>query len=197
MTWKDIKIATLQKMFSADGANIPTDQSTIDYVAAMPYAANEGMQRLCTAGKYLRKCYLVPEEGRTGTVDLRTIPDFYSAGSTAEVYKINGGVPEALRECRMVAGRYLVMPSAQGEIQFYYNAWPPDITQGTPDDYVIPLDPEVAVLLPKYIASQLYTDSEAEVATRYYNEFEIGLAALENSVTGESGGEFVSVTGWC
>ena len=55
MTWKDIKLATLQKMFSAEGTTIPTDETTADYIAAMPYAANEGMQMLSTAGKYLVK----------------------------------------------------------------------------------------------------------------------------------------------
>ena len=55
MTWKEIKLATLQKMFSAEGSTIPTDETTADYIAAMPYAANEGMQMLSTAGKYLIK----------------------------------------------------------------------------------------------------------------------------------------------
>ena len=55
MTWKDIKLATLQKMFSAEGSTIPTDETTADYIAAMPFAANEGMQMLSTAGKYLVK----------------------------------------------------------------------------------------------------------------------------------------------
>jgi len=55
MTWKDIKLATIQKMFSADGATIPSDDSTRDYLAAMPYAANEGILMLSTAGKFLVK----------------------------------------------------------------------------------------------------------------------------------------------
>ena len=36
MTWKDVKLATLQKMFAADGSTIPTDESTTDYLAGMP-----------------------------------------------------------------------------------------------------------------------------------------------------------------
>lgn len=54
-TWKDVKLATLQKLFAADGDTIPTDQSTKDYIASMPQAANEGLQRLSTAGKFIRK----------------------------------------------------------------------------------------------------------------------------------------------
>lgn len=54
-TWKDIKLATLQKMFSADGNTIPNDSSTRDYIASMPTAANEGLQMLATAGKFVIK----------------------------------------------------------------------------------------------------------------------------------------------
>ena len=59
MTWKDIKLATIQKMFSADGSSIPSDDSTRDYLAAMPYAANEGILMLSTAGKFLVKSFSI------------------------------------------------------------------------------------------------------------------------------------------
>lgn len=53
-TWYDIKLATLQKMFAAD-ATIIIDESTLGYISAMPYTANEGLQMLSTAGKFLIK----------------------------------------------------------------------------------------------------------------------------------------------
>lgn len=53
-TWYDVKLATLQKMFAAD-STIITDESTLGYLAAMPYAANEALEMLSTAGKYLVK----------------------------------------------------------------------------------------------------------------------------------------------
>ena len=59
MTWKDIKLATIQKMFSANGSTIPSDDSTRDYLAAMPYAANEGILMLSTAGKFLVKSFSI------------------------------------------------------------------------------------------------------------------------------------------
>lgn len=55
VTWRDIKLIVLQKMFAADGSTIPTDTSTRDYIAAMPGAANEGLQHLATAGKFIIK----------------------------------------------------------------------------------------------------------------------------------------------
>lgn len=53
-TWYDVKLATLQKMFAADNS-IVNDESTSGYIAAMPYAANEALQMLSTAGKFLIK----------------------------------------------------------------------------------------------------------------------------------------------
>lgn len=51
-TWYDVKLATLQKMFAADGS-IVNDESTSGYLAAMPYAANEALQMLSTVGKFI------------------------------------------------------------------------------------------------------------------------------------------------
>lgn len=43
MTWKEVKLATLQKMFSAEGLTInEADDSVSEYINAMPQAANEG-----------------------------------------------------------------------------------------------------------------------------------------------------------
>lgn len=55
VTWREITLITLQKMFAADGANIPKDAATTDYLASMPGAANEGLQLLATAGKFIIK----------------------------------------------------------------------------------------------------------------------------------------------
>lgn len=55
ITWHDIKLIVIQKMFSANGSTIPTDLSTSDYIAAMPGAANEGLALLATAGKFIIK----------------------------------------------------------------------------------------------------------------------------------------------
>lgn len=200
MTWREIKLAALQKMFSADGSEIPTDTGTTDYLAAMPHAANEALQRLCTVGKFYRKCYETVLDGTVRKIDLKTdITDYYDFGNNLEIYLFDAnGLPEPLDGCRVVAARYLILPDGlTGTLQFYYNAWPEKITEATLDTYELPLDPEVVVLIPKYIASQLYTDSEAEVAARYYNEFEIGLSALKNATVGIAGGDFVSLTGWC
>ena len=52
MTWREIKLATLQKMFSADGSTLVEDETTKDYLAGMPQTANEALALLCTCLLY-------------------------------------------------------------------------------------------------------------------------------------------------
>lgn len=201
MTWKDIKLATLQKMFSAEGTSInQNDEGVKEYINAMPQAANEAMQLLCTAGKYLRKSYeLEKTAGQGMTVDLKTeLPDFYSPG-LFELYLQDGaGGLAPLYGARLLGGRYLALPpEAGGTILFFYNAWPPLLTLTTEENMELPLDPEVAVLLPLYMASQLYKDDDISIATSYRNEFEAARELLVSADMGAVGGEFTSVTGWC
>ena len=54
-TWRDIKFRTMNKMFASKGNEIPNDTSSVDYLAAMPGACNEALQRLATAGKFIIK----------------------------------------------------------------------------------------------------------------------------------------------
>lgn len=53
MTWRDVKLATLQKMFASKGQTIQVDSSNEEYINSMPQACNEGLQLLATAGKFI------------------------------------------------------------------------------------------------------------------------------------------------
>lgn len=57
ITWGDIKLKTLQKLFATNNGSttIPTDNSTREYISAMPGAVNEALQMLATAGKFIIK----------------------------------------------------------------------------------------------------------------------------------------------
>lgn len=54
-TWGDIKLFTLQKLFSSSGTTIKVDSSNSEYINSMPQVANEGLQLLATAGKFIIK----------------------------------------------------------------------------------------------------------------------------------------------
>ena len=201
MTWKDVKLAALQKMFSAEGLTInESDEAVREYLNAMPQAANEGLQLLCTAGKYLRRRFDIPQgdSSRPRTIDLNAaVPDLYRV-EQLELYAFDeAGTPAPVRGAKLVAGRYLVLPAGvEGPLALYYNAWPAPVTAQTPDEEELPLDPEVAVLLPLYIASQLYKDDDITLATVYRNEFEVAFSLLQRADSGEVGGEFTCATGW-
>ena len=92
MTWKEIKLATLQKMFSAEGSTIPTDETTNNYISAMPFVANEGIQMLATAGKYLVKRLEIannPQDNLLGDITGRDIHNVVSGIKSFSAYNAN------------------------------------------------------------------------------------------------------------
>ena len=54
-TWENIKIATLQKMFASTSQALVENNDTTPYLNSMPQVANEALQILSTAGKYITK----------------------------------------------------------------------------------------------------------------------------------------------
>jgi hypothetical protein len=305
-TWKDIKLATLQKMFSSNGTTIQIDSSTQEYIYSMPQAANEGLQLLSTAGKFIIKPWTVnnfPFNNMLGngyenrrydasaiyetkgahsyyfeimgkvTCTLRVgetiipihseddtlinspdkyttfkasfdndndedvsisfnseypfnirnicfykekfldvpmyreylkfnlkelIPDFYQISET-DIYLETDTEPRYLAASNYYqeADNTLVIPRAdEGVYTVYYKAYPGEITLNTPDDYEMALDPEVAAILPLYMASQLYKDDDLGTSTVYRNEWEVAFERLTKSVSAPSSEHFTSVSGW-
>jgi len=97
-TWYDIKLATLQKMFSA-GNTIVNDESTADYLAAMPYTANEGLQMLATAGKFLTKSItivhnvvnnLITDETATKINQFSGSSEYVGDGARSYYFEVSG-----------------------------------------------------------------------------------------------------------
>ena len=103
-TWKDIKLATLQKMFSSNGTTIQADSSTAEYVNSMPQAANEALQLLSTAGKFIiksKEIFIKPYSNLLGdtvgfkTYELSSISDvlnFQAAGCHSLYFRVSGNV---------------------------------------------------------------------------------------------------------
>lgn len=198
MTWGQIKLTALQKMFSADGTTIDeNDDSIKEYIYSMPQAANEAIRMLVTAGIQVRKSNTVVKTERSPkVVDVSVDNSDFWRMVTPEVYKIEKDDVQPYTKCTFLGGRYLRFPAESvGTFEYFYDAMPEEITQNTPDDTVIAIAPEAVVLIPLYIASELYKDDDLSTATYYRNEFEDGLSKLRNNVTGVN--EFVSTTGWC
>ena len=313
-TWGDIKLKTLQKMFATNNGSttIPTDNSTREYISSMPGAANEALQMLATAGKFIIKSVdiahipvknLLSNGENIKSVERGTI-SYDSTGARALYYEVKGkgtrtitigegdaattsseafdseetsygftpykalisnpndlkvtvtftsDYPLSLKNVAMYSANFpteeKIPPYSEyirynlpdyasdyymvdlshviyegdadisrykatsdffqegfkvlvlhrdipGNFKIYYKAYPPELTNDTSDDAELPLDPEVAALLPLYMASQLYKDDDSGIATLYRNEFEVAFERLTQSVSAPSSERFTSESGW-
>lgn len=133
MTWGEIQIIALEKMFAKDE---PIDVSKLDtlkndddckwYLSAMPAVANEAIQRI--------KPYVM------------------------NMYNYNE------------------------EMEQYDKTKTDKIEKNTKSNYELTLPEDACVLIPLYIASQLYKDDDISQATAYRNEFEVGLQDLYRNI---------------
>lgn len=173
MTWGEIKNITLQKIDEATG------EDAGEYTDMMAAPANEALQLLSTTGKYIVQCYEIRQDGSEAArqrYDLRQLlPDYFSLET---VYFDGGGEYGQTMDYQMEGDRVLVLPAKAGLWRVYYNAYPYEITGATAEEQELAIDPEVVVLLPLYIASQIYKHDNVALATIWRNEFEAAREAL-------------------
>lgn len=131
MTWGEIKVITLQKMFVNDDIievealkELKNNDDYKVFLGNMPSVANEGIRRIY---QYAYNHY-------------------------------------------------------KKENNEYTKVVPEKITDLTPDNYEFSMDEECCVILPLYIASELYKDDDITLATVYRNEFETALAELQLNI---------------
>ena len=180
MDWKTIKLISLHKMFLVTGNEIVEDETTQEYLNKMWGAANEAMVRLATISKVIMKKAEIDLDdesiikvGDKAYISLNTLfPDIFNVDYTS-VYLDN----EKFMEFDLI-GNDMIINATSGTLTFIYNAFPVMFTPETPDDEEIPLEYDACVLIPLYIASQLYKDDDNSLATQYRNEFETGLETL-------------------
>lgn len=126
------------------------------------------------------------------------LDDFYQL-APAELYDLgdSGNDYIVANKYFQEADKTLVIPREQtGIFIVHYRAYPQQITLDTPDDTVLSLDPEVAALIPLYMASQIYKDDDNAIATVYRNEFEVGREALSQNSIVPKKEKFVTSSGW-
>ena len=182
MTWKDIKLITLQKMYSADGNNIPNEDSTKDYLASMPAAANEGLLMICTSRRPILKSINLPKDQGEVVGNYRVykmsdlVDDFHQFYQ--EVYYTETTRSRTTDYMTEANDTILIDKDRKGTFTIYYSAYPEEITPSTSDDYVLTVPPDVQAILPLYMASQLFKEDDNGIATSLRNEFEVALDRL-------------------
>lgn len=178
--WKEIKKATLQKMFSWEGESSLTGGDTQEYIRAMPHAANEGLRRIYNKIPLRHSCELPCQEGENW-VDTNDIPDWRGLGARqAYLMAQEDGHPIAWLDVVRESDRFLrITTPQQGTITLYYDAWPPELEDNTPDDTKLDIEEDAAAILPLYMAGELYADDDVSLATSYRNRFEMELESME------------------
>lgn len=132
-------------------------------------------------------------------MDMKEIAsDFYKLLKT-EVIKESGYLDtlyEVTQDYRWEGDSVLILSGFEPAMyRVHYYAYPAQLTAETDDEYELELDPEVAALLPLYIASQLMEDDDSSMAYYFAQQYAEGKQRL--SATPAIGkAQFVDVNGW-
>lgn len=127
---------------------------------------------------------------KTLVPDFHHVEDVYYNGvntkySQTNTYAFEGDHILVLRSDK--PGNYLV----------WYRSFPQTVTNDTTDDYIFDLPEDLMLLIPIYIASELYKEDDLAIATSYRNEFEVELSRLaEDSANAPTSERFTSESGW-
>lgn len=222
MTWGEARLAALQRMFANESVTLVEDDGNRDYLRAMPAAANEGLQMLSTVGCTIRRRFQIefareagegpvsegPAPGKLTLPVAQVLyfitlsdecPDF-RAILPAEVYQLKDGQYARTDDWELEGDDILKLDGGEARIvTLWYAAKPTVLTAATPDSDELGLREDAAVLLPLYMASQLYKEDDIGLATQYRNEFEDGLAKLQATARADGGASFNRVkntSGW-
>ena len=305
VTWGDIKLFTLQKIFAVTGDVVVENISTLPYIKSMPQVVNEALQLLSTAGKYITKSLeitqnpitnILPQSLYMMNIYSHTADVTYSATSAKAYYfevdnaatieiSVDGVVTDTVNNTikgkftsykgiidnplgktveiafkglypysyrnialydanfeteadiwdyvsekryelkELVSDFYklkdIVYQSGFNDVRYEktsnfhtegdstlvlgglnkgswkvtYYAYPQQITKTTPDETILSLDPEVVVLLPLYMASELLMEENLSMALTIRNKFETARELLRPN-TDSGTVEFISESGW-
>ena len=214
MTWGDVKLAALQRIFSNDGAALNRDDSNEEYLNAMPAVANEALTILTGAGiPLLRKLRVEispeaeePEKegdtlrvpvtsGGVARIDMREAAEGYRALVSGEIYRETDRDGYGPADSWSVEGTdTLVLPVGEAAVYtVYYQAYAPALSASTPDDTDLGVPREVAELVPLYIGAELYREDDIQMSTQMLNEFENGLSRLQMAASSRPAGGSGSV----
>lgn len=181
MTWGEIQIESLRKMFlNSDIISIDkldeykTDKKYKTYLDMMPQASNEAINYILENGRPCIQNYELEKDNNLKYKLNDLIPNFKRLYEIS--YTGNGKL-----NYRLEGNNCLVLKSwDEGDITIYYEAYLDRITHDTPNDEVILLDDDLSTLIPLYIAGELYKDDDISMATQYLNEFMNQISMISN-----------------
>ena len=213
MKWGEAKLICLQTMYANEGVTILQDDSTEEYLNAMPGKANEAMMQLSLVGRPLLKeakiavgvenAEAVVETEKVEGVLLvqlkKEIPDFRALH---QLMLDSHGIYGDAEDYRVVGDDVLVLPGdVAGVYTVIYKAYPTPVSRDTADETVLDVHEECASLVPIYMAAELYKDDDLALATVLRNEYEDGLQKIRAAWAESGGGGYAvamrrNTTGW-
>lgn len=217
MTWAEIKLKTLQLMFSNETAELTEDDGNTEYINAMPGVCNDALSTVTAMipvrGKFTLvlsadaaeaveedgKLTLPVNPGAAYQVELKDYCPDFRALDADEIYQDIDGTHRRMTEYSVENESIFVVSGAAAEtVTIYYLRYATLLTSTTDGAAELNVPREIAELLPLYMASQLYKDDDLSMAVQYRNEFEDALQKLQSShrqrPTGS--GSYRNTTGW-
>lgn len=174
MTWGEIQIESLKKMFlNNDDLKIDdletykTNKKYKTYLYAMPQACNEAINYIINLIPVIKSYELTIDKER---IDLSTlINDFKCVQNIITTRKWN-----------METNSVIKFDEANGTAIIYYEANPKIIDSDTEASESIGINKDCVRYIPLYIAAELYKDDDLTLSTVYMNEFMNNIGTIAN-----------------
>ena len=174
MTWGEIQIESLKKMFlNNDDLKIDdletykTNKKYKTYIYAMPQACNEAINYIANLIPVIKSYELTIDKER---IDLSTlIDDFKCVQNIITTRKWN-----------METNSVIKFDEANGTAIIYYEANPKIIDSDTETSESIEINKDCVRYIPLYIAAELYKDDDLTLSTVYMNEFMNNIGTIAN-----------------
>ena len=124
------------------------------------------------------------------------VPDFFKLVSEDVVLESEYNSYTKFKDFEWEGDDTLILDATkQGVYKVHYCAYPGEITADTPDNEELALDPDIATLLPVYIAAELYEDDDLSQAYYFRQQYETAKNSLISSQVKRKT-EFEDVWGW-
>lgn len=217
MTWGEIQIISLQKMFlndeilDVDDLDIYKEDDKYSlYLANMPASFNECANLLMNITNPIIKTYTITQEEIDHDDESWTPVQVYNMKTLVDDFKDISNIVYSYYD--ETTGEYVddfdttkykvwsdsliqLKTDYVGTWTVYYKSYHTKITSSTLDTVSIEYDREVNTLIPYYIASELYKEDDLTLSVTYRNLFESGIARLkQHTLDNEKG--FESNSGW-
>lgn len=179
-----------------------------EYVNVIINALNRSLDIINTTVKPIIGKLDITQDG-TGTGTARyDLSELCVDGQGNPIYEALDGMPmRAYNNTYYPFGRYTLEQnkiismdaSLEGVFTFFYTQQIPHITISTPDDYELPIDPEVEPLLPLLVAYYVWLDDDERKAVMYYNQFDSMKNEILEKIRGRNGigtAEIYGGIGW-